>query len=34
MLEVIKDIDVNRLSPMAAFDILVDLTRQANGGEE
>jgi len=31
--EIVKDIDVNRLSPMAAFDVLVDLTNKAKGGE-
>ena len=34
VLEIIKDIDVNRLSPMAAFDILVDLSNRSHGGEE
>jgi len=34
VLEIIKDIDVNRLSPMAAFDILVDLSKQVNRGDE
>ncbi len=34
ILEIIKDIDVNRLSPMSAFDILVDLSKRATGGDE
>ena len=29
--EIVKDVDVNRLSPMAAFDMLVDLTNKING---
>ena len=31
--EIVKDVDVNRLSPMSAFDILVDLSNKAKGGE-
>ena len=31
ILNIIKDVDVNRLSPMAAFDMIIDLTKKAKG---
>ena len=33
ILNIIKDIDVNRLSPMAAFDLIIDLTSKTKGDE-